>query len=178
MKPQLAWALAVAAAVGPLSAHVAPSPALGTAGAACRAGEREPAITVVVDGLKDRTGRLRIELYPDNEADFLADDAVLVENGKAFRRVDVATPVSGRPLLCLRAPGPGIYTLALLHDRNSDRKFNVFADGIGFPGNPRIGMRKPSAAEARVTVGSGMTNIEIRLNYWRGLSLGPLKRAE
>ncbi len=40
--------------------------------------ESEPAILVTVDGLKDRTGRLRAEIYPPTTDDFLADDKVLV----------------------------------------------------------------------------------------------------
>jgi uncharacterized protein (DUF2141 family) len=39
---------------------------------------------VEVAGLKDRTGKLKLEVYPDNDADFLMDDNVLVYQGKTF----------------------------------------------------------------------------------------------
>lgn len=40
------------------------TPDLGKAGAACRPGESGPALIVVVDGLRDRKGLLKLELYP------------------------------------------------------------------------------------------------------------------
>ncbi len=175
MKVVSGLALSVALC-GSAVAHVAPNPRLGTEGAACRPGESGPAIEVWVDGLKDRKGVLRLELYPDNDEDFLADDAKLVEEGKPFRRVDMPVPPTGRPMLCIRTPSTGTFTLALLHDRNGDQKFNAFADGAGFPGNPHLGLSKPAAAKARIMVEPGMNQTAIRLNYWRGFSFGPLRK--
>ena len=42
----------------------------------------------------------------------------------------------------------GTYTLSLLHDRDMNRKFGFLNDGIGFPGNPRIGHSRPPAPGA------------------------------
>ena len=75
--------------------------------AACAAGASNPALLVWFDGLKDRKGKLRVELFPSNDEDFLADDIALAKQGKDFRRVEIATPQSGPVALCIRAPRPG-----------------------------------------------------------------------
>jgi uncharacterized protein (DUF2141 family) len=151
------------------------SPQLGIAEGRCAPGERGPSFVVAVQGLKDRQGRLRLEVYPDNDPDFLADDNLLVAAHKVFRRVDEAVPQSGLVSLCIRVPQSGTYSLALLHDRNGDRKFTLSTDGIGFPGNPKLGWSQPKAAMARATARSGPTPLQIRLNYRRGLfSFGPI----
>lgn len=141
---------------------------LGIDAAACNRGEG-PAILVTVEGLKDRRGQVRLELYPPTKEDFLQNDFVLERAGKTFRRVDAPTPQSGPVALCIRVPKPGRYTLMFMHDRDSNRKFGVSADGAGFPGNRRLGLRKPPADIAFISVGSGVTRTTIRAQYLRGL---------
>jgi uncharacterized protein (DUF2141 family) len=99
-----------------------------------------------VIGLKDRTGQLKLEVYPATESDFLADDNVLVMAGKTFRRVEVPVPADPVPRLCIRIPGPGTYAVSLLHDRDNNHRFNWQRDGIGFSRNPKIGWSKPRVA--------------------------------
>ena len=153
------------------------SPDLGMAEGRCREEEHGPSFMVTVNGLKDRKGRLKLELYPADDEDFLADDNVLIAAGKVFRRVEMAIPASGPVHMCIRAPGPGLYALSLLHDRNGDRKFALSVDGIGFAGNPRLGMRKPPAQSASAHALTGPTPVAITLNYRRGLfSFGPLEQ--
>ena len=159
-----------------LAAAMPSTPDLGKAAGQCRPGEHGPAYLVDVAGLKDRRGRLKLELYPDNDTDFLADDNILLSAGKPFRRVEVPVPASGPVQLCIRAPGPGAYALSLLHDRDANRHFTLSMDGIGFASNPHLGLSKPHAAAASAPVGSGPTHITIVVNYRRGLfSFGPLK---
>ncbi len=153
------------------------TPDLGKAEGRCRSGESGPALLVEAVGLKDRTGNMKLEVYPSNEQDFLADDNVLVAAGKTFRRVEVPTPDNGPVVLCVRIPGPGVYSVSLLHDRDSNRKFGWKIDGIGFSGNPKLGWSKPSYAKARVhVVGNGVSKISIVLNYKSGLGVAPLKK--
>jgi hypothetical protein len=83
------------------------TPDLGKAAGRCRPDEDGPSVIVQVVGLKDRRGRLKLELYPANDADFLADDNVLVAAGKAFARVETDVPSSGPVELCIRAPSVG-----------------------------------------------------------------------
>lgn len=169
--PLLSLAVLLPAAAAPT---IASTPDLGKAEGRCRPGERGPSFDVEVKGLKDRTGNLKLEVYPANEKDFLADDNVLVGAGKTFRRVVAAVPQSGPVHLCIRVPGPGKYGVSLLHDRDEDRKFNWKVDGIGFASNPRLGWGKPKAAKASATAGSGQTAIAIVMNYRRGLGVAPL----
>ena len=71
----------------------------------------------------------------------------------------------------------GLYALSLLHDRDSNRKFGLSVDGIGFPGNPRLGFSKPRAAAASAWAGTAPVRLRIVLNYRHGLfSFGPLER--
>ena len=166
-----------AAGVPPEVEFGMPSRDLGKAEGRCRANETGPAVLVGVVGLKDRQGLLRAELYSANDADFLNDDKILVRQGKTFHRVEMTVPPSGPVELCIRLPGPGAYTLSLLHDRDGNRKFGLSSDGIGFPGNPKLGLSKPKAAAAGFVAGPGITEVAIRLNYRQGLfSFRPLKQ--
>jgi uncharacterized protein (DUF2141 family) len=155
------------------SGAVASSPTLGTAEARCRPEEAGPAFIVEARGLRDRRGRIRLEAYPSNDRDVLADDNVLIAAGKVFRRVDEPVPAQGPVELCLRVPHPGAYSLSLLHDRDADRRFGIRADGVGFAGNPRLGLSKPRAAAARAVAGPGLTRVPIVLNYRHGIFFRP-----
>ncbi len=153
------------------------SPDLGKAEGRCRAGEGGPVLLVEAVGLKDRTGQMKLEVYPANDKDFLADDNVLVAAGKTFRRVEIDTPQSGPVVLCVRLPGPGAYGVAVLHDRNMDRRFSWKIDGIGFSANPKLGWSKPKASSVRVVVnGGGVSRISVVMNYKSGLGFAPLKQ--
>ncbi|MFT3965458.1 MAG: DUF2141 domain-containing protein [Sphingobium sp.] len=159
-----------------LAAALQSSPDLGKAEGQCRPNEQGPAFLVDVTGLKDRKGNLKLELYPANDKDFLADDNVLLNAGKAFRRVEVAVPQSGPVQLCIRAPGAGTYALSLLHDRDSNRKMGLSVDGIGFPTNPKLCWGQPKANDARATVGNGLTRVAVTMQYRRNLvCFGPVK---
>ena len=173
MRPMvLAAALALLTGAGPIRS----TPDLGKAEGQCRQRESGPAFLVEMIGLKDRSGRLKLEVYPANDTDFLADDNVLIASGKTFRRVEVPVPAEPRPRICVRLPGPGAYAVAVLHDRNADRKFSLSHDGLGFSGNPKLGWSTPKAAAVAVNAGGGPTTLRIVVNYRTGLlSFGPLK---
>ena len=129
---------------------------------------------VTAVGLKDRKGHLKLEVYPANDADFLQDDNILVEQGKVFRRVEEAVPATSPVTLCIRVPRPGSYSVILLHDRNSNHKFDWQVDGVGFAGNPKLGWTKPKASDAKVFASGGPTALPIVLNYHRGLGMAPI----
>lgn len=172
---RIALLLALAPMLGG-AGQIRSTPDLGKAEGQCRPGETGPALIVVATGLKDHTGLLRAELYPANDDDFLADDNLLIMAGKTFRRAEAQVPATGPAQLCIRVPGPGAYSLSLLHDRDGNRKFGLSQDGIGFPGNPKLGMSKPKAAKARLVAGDGLTTVTVRMNYRHGLfSFRPMK---
>lgn len=149
---------------------------LGSDAAACTGGGG-PAILARIEGLKDRKGNLKLELYPANEEDFLQDDGVLVRAGKTFRRVQVPTPATGaRVEICIRVPRPGRYALLFTHDRDGKNKFNFWSDGAGFPANTKLGRRKPPLASALIDVPNGVATTTIRAQYLRGLGgFGPVE---
>jgi uncharacterized protein (DUF2141 family) len=153
---------------------VAAQAMLGPDAAACRASEG-PAIQVDATGLKDRTGDLKLELYPADEADFLKPDKDLVAAGSTFRRITVPTPATGAIALCMRVAHPGRYALLLVHNRDGKNKFSFWSDGAGFPGNRKLGRSRPKVEQALIDVGAGITVTHIRLQYLRGLSgFGPV----
>lgn len=158
------------------SAYLPSTPSLGIAEGRCRPNEPGPAIIVDVEGLRDRNGRLKLEVYPSNDQDFLADDNLLIMGGKTFRRVSQPVPQQGRVQLCVRVPHPGAYSLSLLHDRDGNGHFSMSSDGIGFANNPRLGWSKPRAEAARVVVPAHLARIVIVMNYRSGLQFRPLDR--
>ncbi|WP_156349103.1 MULTISPECIES: DUF2141 domain-containing protein [unclassified Sphingomonas] len=160
--PLMAAGLALAV-VSPAAAQ-----SIGSDAAACNGGQG-PAIRVNVTGLKDRTGRLKLELYPANEADFLKDDRDLRAEGKFFRRVWGDMPASGAVQLCIKAPSPGRYALLFTHDRDGRNKFNFMRDGAGFVGSGKLGRARPKLAQAIVTVSAGVVTVNVRAQYLRGL---------
>ncbi|PZR48274.1 MAG: hypothetical protein DI537_59070, partial [Stutzerimonas stutzeri] len=123
-------------------------------------------------------GTLRLELYPANDQDFLAPDKVLIAAGKPFKRVEQQVPSVEGTTMCIRAPASGRYALSVLHDRDGDGKFGFLRDGVGFSNNPRLGRRKPEAAKVALNVGPGVAQVQIVMNYRRGLGFGPLAGAE
>lgn len=159
--------LALAIGATPAAAQAA---ILGDDAAACAAGSAGPAIRVNVAGLKDRTGRLKLELYPATEDDFLKDDRDLIREGKTFRRVWAKTPATGAVAMCIRAPAPGRYALLFTHDRDGKNKFNFWKDGAGFVSTAKLGRSRPQVAQAELSVGAGVTTVNIHTQYLRGLS--------
>jgi uncharacterized protein (DUF2141 family) len=164
----LAWSMTAYAVIPPKAER-------GRDGADCRAAESGPAVNVSVIGLKDRKGKLILELYPENDADFLQSDKVLIAAGKPFRRVPMSIPSAGPVSICIRAPGTGRYALALLHDRDDNGKFGLSGDGVGFANNPKLGFRKPKVKTVALAVGPGVRSISIVMKYRQGLGIGPIK---
>lgn len=165
----------VAAALMLSAATMPSSPNLGKREGQCRPDERGPSLLVSVAGLKDRQGNLKLEVYPADDQDFLADDNVLLGAGKVFRRIEVPVPPSGPVELCIRVPKPVTYAALVLHDRDGNRKFGWRVDGIGFSSNPKLGWSKPKAAKVAFTAGSGPTRLSIVMNYRSGLGVAPLQ---
>jgi uncharacterized protein (DUF2141 family) len=170
-RSMMAAVLLAGTAVAPGDAGAA---VLGSDAAACTSGEG-PAILANVSGLKDRTGDLRLELYPATEEDFLRADHELIAQGKVFRRVIALPPAAGPVSMCIKVPRPGTFALLFAHNRDGHNKFSFWSDGIGFPGNMRIGRARPKLAGALITVGRGVAVTNIKMQYLRGLGgFGPL----
>ncbi|CAN5246626.1 DUF2141 domain-containing protein [soil metagenome] len=170
-----AAAVAAIVAIGG-SPAAAQAGVLGSDSAACMGGGG-PAIRVNVEGLKDRVGELKLELYPANDADFLKDDRDLIKEGKFFRRVRVPTPATGTISLCIKAPTPGRYALLFTHNRDGKNKFNFWSDGAGFPSNEKLGRARPTLNMATINVPDGVVTTDIHAQYLRGLGgFGPIAK--
>lgn len=144
------------------------------ASAPCSAGRS--GIRVAVTGLKDRTGALRLELYPAVEADFLQDDEALMRAGKVFRRVTAPIPAAGPIGLCIATLGPGRYAMVVIHDRHGTAKFSIARDGVAVPGPANVGRSRPKLSQATVTVGDGISLVATRMQYLRGFAgFGPVR---
>ncbi|MFA5988879.1 MAG: DUF2141 domain-containing protein [Sphingomonas sp.] len=160
----------------PQSASARPS--LGTDNTACDNGQG-PAILANITGMKDRKGRLKLELYPATTEDFLKDDRDLIAQGKLFRRVWAETPASGPVSICIKVPHEGRYALFFTHDRDGKNKFNFWSDGGGVPGNVRLGRARPKLETAIVDAHAGITTVNIIAQYLRGLGgFAPSKPGE
>ena len=109
------------------------------------------------------------------EGEWLEDDNKLVMAGKTFRRVEGPVPGEAVPRVCVRLPGPGRIGVLVLHDRDSNHRFNYQRDGIGFSRNPALGLSQPRASAVAINVGPGVTSLRVVMNYRTGiLSFGPL----
>ncbi len=159
-------ALLAAALALPIAAHAATP--VGTDAAACAAG-KGPAVLVNLSGLKDRAGRMKLELYPATEADWLEHRKTLQAAGKTFRRVWADVPANGAVAMCIKVPEPGRYGLVFTHDRDGKNKFSIWKDGAGVPSNRKLGRSKPKLADGIVDVGTGVKRIDITVQYLHGI---------
>ena len=164
---KLVFFSAAAALLALAAQPTAAQAALGPDAPACRSGAGKPAILVNVSGFKNRAGTIRVQLYPATR-DFLA-------KGKWLRRIDLPVASTGSMRVCLAAPGPGTYAVAVRHDADANRK-SGWSDGGGFSRNPDISLLdlRPKYGEVAIAVGNGVKPIDVVLNYRRGLAIEPI----
>lgn len=164
----LAMALVLVAGAGQPREAADAAEVSGDAAAACGAGASGHTALVTVQGFKDRRGRLRVQNYRGTPEEFLV-------SGRYLHRAETAVTATGDMTLCLPFPGPGLYAIVALHDRDSNGKLSVWSDGVGFSRNPRLGLAKPAADATLINISFALTPVRIVLNYRRGLSVRPLE---
>ena len=124
-----------------------------------------PTMTVRVSGLKNGTGKLRVQAY--GASGFL-------DKGAWVRRVDVALNGRHSVEVCVPLPKPGQYAFVVRHDANANRKSD-WNDGGGFSRNPKLSlMGKPTFGQTAVTVPNGPARTHVVMNYRSGLSVKPV----
>jgi uncharacterized protein (DUF2141 family) len=154
----------VAAGVAATVGWIAPVPAASCEG-------HGPAMLVEVEGLKTRTGTIRVQSYGGDPRHYF-------DKGSYLQRLEVATPPAGPVELCLPVPRPGLYAVSVRHDVNGNRKSEL-ADGGGMSGNPEVSLmdvilkRRPSPEQVQVEV-KGVVAVRIVMNYVHGASVGPI----
>jgi uncharacterized protein (DUF2141 family) len=160
----LAAALTLAVPVVPAQA------ALGPDAAFCSPGSNKPAVLVSVNGFKNRVGKLRVQLYGANPADFLA-------KGRKLRRIDLPVTRNGAMDVCVAVPKSGTYAIAVRHDADGNGK-SGWNDGGGFSNNPKISLfrLKPNHRQVAINVAGGIKPVDVTLLYRNGLSIGPVAR--
>lgn len=133
----------------------------------CRVGGK-PAALVHVAGLKNGSGKVRVQAYGPGGGKFL-------DKGGWAGRVDV--PLGGRRALdvCLPLPSAGSYSIIVRHDANANRKSD-WNDGAGFSRNPRLSITtKPTFGQTAIRVGNEPARLRVVMNYRSGLSVGPVR---
>ena len=160
-------ALAATAAT-PLMAEPAAAAPIGPDANVCQQGN-SPAVLVHVPAFKVRTGKLRVQVYGSNPADFLA-------KGQWMKRIDLPVVPTGPMNICVALPKSGRVAIAVRHDLDGNGK-SGWSDGGGFSGNPDISLTrlKPDYSKVAIVVGDEVKRIDVYLNYRRGLAIKPVK---
>jgi len=122
-----------------------------------------------VPALKEGSGKLRVQIYGDNPADFLA-------KGQWLKRVELAVTGSGPMNVCVALPSAGKFAVAVRHDLDGNGK-SGWEDGGGFSRNPGLSLfkLKPAYKDVAVTVGNGVKPLDVYINYRHGLAIKPLR---
>jgi uncharacterized protein (DUF2141 family) len=123
---------------------------------------RPNAIAVTVTDVRSGAGTITVDLYDDVPESFL----------KGKRKLSrVRAPARhGTVRLCLVAPKPGIYALAIYHDENANKKFDrnfigLPTEAYGVSNNPGFRLGPPSHDEAAFSVGAAGIHMEIDLRH-------------
>ena len=119
-----------------------------------------PAVLVIVQGVKEARGILRVQSYSATPGSWLA-------KGRWLHRIE-SRASAGNMSFCLPVPSEGKYGIAVRHDLNGNGKTDFTQDGGGFSNNPGVSilnLGKPSVSKVAFHVGSGVTRITINLKY-------------
>ena len=142
---------------------------LGQDAAACRngGGPTGSAILVNVQGLRARTGNIRVNVYGDDPGRFLG-------RGQYVRQINVPVTRSGPMPICVIVPRAGRYAVAVRHDEDGNGR-SGWSDGGGFSRNPRLSLTnlRPSYQNVAFNVGRGVAGVNVTLLYRYGLSIRP-----
>ena len=119
-------------------------------------------IRLVIEGFKGSIGLVTVDLYVNDNEGFLKRAGRVVQ-----RRAAAKAP---RTFLCVTAPEPGDYAIAVYHDANANKTFDKNAFGLpaepwGISNNPKIRFAPPHVEEALFPVDeTNGANVVIELN--------------
>ena len=117
---------------------------------------------VNVDGVRSSDGLVAVSLYADNRKRFLAKRGALYVGRVPARQ--------GRTRICIHLPAPGVYGLAVYHDKDGDRGFDRTALGLpaeafGFSNDAPTIFGLPSFDKVRLNVPRSGLETNLRLKY-------------
>lgn len=127
-----------------------------------------PRVLVDISGIENAEGTLRIQIYSDNPDDFLV-------SGKKVLRVEIPSQPD-KVKVCVTFPAAGTYSMAVLHDKNSNGKADIFSEGFGFSNNPKLAFGPPDLEDTLFEVGNGVKQMDIALTYYFQLGGNDSKR--
>ena len=119
-----------------------------------------PAVLVNVRGIKESSGKIRVQSYP-------ATSGAWLSKGRWLHRVE-GRASAGSVNICIPVPSEGTYGIAVRHDLNGNGKTDITQDGGGFSNNPSISilnLGKPSVKKVAFDAGPGITRITVNLKY-------------
>lgn len=119
-----------------------------------------PAALVTVNGLKVKSGVVRVQSYRATRGEWL-------EKGRWLKRIEV--PANSSTIkVCVPVDKVGSYGIAVRHDVNGNGKTDLTKDGGGMSNNPSINifnLGKPRYDKVAVKVGPGVTPVSIDMKY-------------
>ena len=125
----------------------------------CQPG-KGPAVKVEIQGLKEATGKVRVQSYRGTKDEWL-------KSGAWLSRIEV--PVSATNMtFCLPFSQTGEYAIAVRHDLNGNGKTDITSDGGGMSNNPSISifnLGKPSYQKTKFALGNEVKTISITMKY-------------
>ena len=126
-------------------------------------GQSPDEIVVRISNLRNGAGNVVAELYPNDPANFLKG-RVRIE--RAFQ----PAAAQGTVDVCLTAPEPGTYAVAVYHDENANVKFDknwigLPVEGYGISNNPTIFLAPPAFDEAKFEALKGATIVPVEVRY-------------
>ena len=117
-------------------------------------------IRLAVSNVKESVGLITVELYADDQENFLKRE------GRVGRFQFAARAPQTK--ICIHAPETGYYAIGIYHDENANNRIDKGAFGIpvepyGVSNNPRMRFAAPTVEESRFHTPLDGTFLEIRL---------------
>lgn len=154
-----ATVLGVAALTLAVPVHAQYNQQIGNDLGKCSAGAG-PAVRINISDVKSSSGKIRVQLYRATKRDWL-------ETGRWLNRIELPAR-AGSMTVCMPAPGPGTYGIAIRHDINNNGKTDLTQDGGGMSNNPSINvfnLGKPSYSKVAFSLGDEVKAMAIRMRY-------------
>lgn len=122
---------------------------------------QKASVTVNISGLRDTKGHILVCLS-SNQKEF--PDCAKDANARKKKIV-----AANNSKVTFENVNPGIYALALVHDKNSNDKMDIALflpkEGFGMSNNPKVRMGKPKFKNSQFTVGSANVVKDIKMKY-------------
>lgn len=124
------------------------------------AADAGPAVRVTVTGVKESSGKVRVQSYLGTKEEWL-------KKGKWLNRIETSAR-EGTMTFCMPLQRVGTYGIAVRHDLNGNGKTDIMRDGGGMSNNPSINifnLGKPSYKKTAFDAGPGVMSISIEMKY-------------